>query len=105
MCIRDRAMTASRYDLSLLTNELLKASKNSVAVVILSLLVNIVIKLSAYFFVSTLLIKTDHNEAPSVNSVGALLFMLYCQKPTLALEVVEHLHPDHEHPSQTLQNL
>ena len=98
-------MIASRYDLSLLTNELLKASKNSVAVVILLLLFNIVMKLSVYFFKSTLLVKMFNNKAPAVNSVGALLFMLYCQKPTLALEVVEHLHPDHEHPSQTLQNL
>ena len=98
-------MIASRYDLSLLTNELLKASKNSVAVVILLLLFNILIKLSVYFFISTLLIKTVNYKAPSVNSVGALLFMLYCQKPTLALEVVEHLHPDHEHPLQILQNL
>ena len=62
-------------------------------------------KLSVYFFISTLLVETFNNKAPSVNSVGALLSMLYCQKPTLALEVVEHLHPDHEHPSQTLQNL
>ena len=68
-------MIASRYDLSLLTNELLKASKNSVAVVILLLLFNILIKLSVYFFISTLLIKTVNYKAPSVNSVGALLFI------------------------------
>jgi len=49
-------MIASRYELSLFTKELLKASKNSVAVVISPLLFSIVTKLTAQFFKSSLLI-------------------------------------------------